>query len=230
MFWIDYWYIVLVLPAVLFASWAQWNVSSAFRKYGSVRTARGVTGREVAEQILRDNGITDVTVESVRGNLSDHYDPRAKKIRLSDGVYASDSIAALGVAAHEAGHAVQHHVGYSPLKLRNAIIPVCNIGSNLSMPLILLGIFMSYQPLVVAGIALFGLVTLFQLLTLPVEFNASSRAMAVLSNGGYLTPGELDGAGHMLKAAALTYVAALLVALANLLRLILLFGRRNSRD
>ena len=230
MFWIDYWYIVLVVPAILFASWAQWNVSSAFRKYGSVRTARGITGREIAEQILHDNGITDVSVESVRGNLSDHYDPRAKKIRLSDGVYASDSIAALGVAAHEAGHAVQHHVGYSPLKLRNAIIPVCNIGSNLSMPLILLGLLMSYHPLVVAGIVLFGLVTLFQLLTLPVEFNASSRAMSVLSSSGYLTPGELDGAGRMLKAAALTYVAALLVALANLLRLILLFGRRNSRD
>ena len=188
----------------------------------------GMTGRDAAMQVLRSGDVPDVHIEQTQGNLTDHYDPRKKVIRLSQSVYASTSVAALGVAAHEAGHAIQHHTGYGPLKLRNAIIPITNIGSNLAMPLILLGLIFSLQILVELGIIFFGLVTVFQLVTLPVEFNASARALRCLESYA-LSPDELAGARRVLRAAAMTYVAALAVSLANLLRLFLLFGRRNDR-
>ena len=227
-FYFDYYYLVLVVPALLIALWAQVKVKSTFSRFSTVRCSRGLTGAQAAEEILRQNGIYDVRIERVAGQLTDHFDPRAKVIRLSDSVYGASTVAAVGVAAHEAGHAVQYARGYAPIRLRNAIIPVCNIGSTLSMPLVLLGIVFSMPMLVTAGVLLFSLVTVFQLVTLPVEFNASSRAIAVLGDSGMLESGELAGARKVLSAAAMTYVAALLVSLMNLLRLILL--TRRSRD
>jgi len=233
MFYLDYYYLVLVLPAMIFAMWASSRVNSTFKKYSSVFSRRGITGREAAEAVLRQNGVNDVRVEHVSGNLTDHYDPKAKVIRLSDQVYNSSSAAAIGVAAHEAGHAVQHSESYTPLTLRNAIIPITNIGSRLAIPLVIIGIFLTYygkQFLVVAyiGVALFSLVTLFQLLTLPTEYNASSRALAAIRQGGLLDGDELGAAKKVLSAAALTYVAALAVSVAQLLRLLMLVNRRRD--
>ena len=222
-------YIILVLPAVLLAMWASANVNSTFKKYSKIRSASGYTGYDSARRILDANGLTDVKIEHISGELTDHYDPKAKVIRLSDAVYSNDSAAAIGVAAHEAGHAVQHATGYFPLKIRNAIIPVCNIGSNLAMPLIILGLVLDVLGLCYIGIAAFGLSALFQLITLPVEFNASSRALVALKESGRFSDEDLSNAKKTLSAAALTYVAALAVALANLLRLILMVsgGRRR---
>lgn len=222
----DRYYLILVIPALLFAGWAQMSVSSAFNRYSRVRNMHGMTGAQAARRILDDNGLQNVRVEHIGGKLTDHYDPGAQVVRLSDSVYAGDSIASLGVAAHECGHAVQHARHYSPLMLRNAIIPITNIGSKLALPLILIGLFTS-GALINLGILLFSLAAVFQLITLPVEFNASSRALATLENTGYLAPDELGGARAVLRAAALTYVAALIVALAQLLRLVLLFGNRR---
>ncbi len=227
---IDITYIVLVLPAVLFALIAQSRVNSTFKKYSGMRSVRGLTGAQIAEKMLLDFGITDVKVERVRGNLSDHFDPKAKVIRLSDSVYSSTSVAAAGVAAHECGHAMQYADGYGPIKLRNAIIPVCQIGSTLSMPLILAGFIFSWQPIVNVGILFFALATFFQLVTLPVEFNASRRALSTLEASAILTLDENDAAKKVLSAAAMTYVAALAVSLVQLLRLILLFGGGRRRD
>lgn len=223
-------YLILVLPAVLIAMWASANVNSTFKKYSKIPCSNGCTGAEAARRILDAHGLTHIRVEHVSGNLTDHYDPKAEVIRLSDSVYANSSAAAVGVAAHEAGHAVQHSESYFPLVVRNAIIPVCNIGSNLAMPLILLGLVLDMFGLCSLGILAFSLSTVFQLVTLPVEFNASSRALAVLSSSGRFSNTDLAHAKKTLRAAALTYVAALAVSLANLLRLIILVGGRRRDD
>lgn len=224
---IDMSYIVLVMPAILFSLWAQTKVNSTFSKYQRVRCYSGYTGAQIARRILDENGLSNVRVERVSGSLTDHYDPRTHVVRLSDSVYSSDSVAAVGVAAHETGHAVQHATGYGPLGLRNAIIPLTNFGSKLSMPLILLGLILNSYTLAMTGIIAFSMVALFQLITLPVEFNASRRAMRTLSNG-MLSDRELGGARQVLTAAALTYVAALLVSAMQLLRLLLLVNRRRD--
>ena len=223
----DRYYILLVIPAMLVALWAQMRVKSTFARYSTVPVRTGLTGAQAARRILDANGLTDVRVEAVAGSLTDHYDPTQRVVRLSQDVYARSTVAAVGVAAHETGHAVQHAMGYAPLRLRNAIIPLTNIGSTISIPLVLIGFVLGIQPLVGFGILLFSLVTVFQLVTLPVEFNASRRALATLDARGMVTPDEHDGVRSVLSAAALTYVAALIVSLANLLRLILLFGGRR---
>lgn len=223
----DRYYIILVLPAMLIALWAQMRVKGTFAQFSTRSVHSGLTGAQVARRILDANGLTHVRVEQVAGSLSDHYDPRSQAVRLSQDVYGRSTVAAVGVAAHETGHAIQHAVGYGPLQLRTAIIPVTNIGSTLSIPLILLGFFMGYQPLVSLGILLFSLVTVFQLITLPVEFNASRRALVTLEQYHMVSNEERQGVKKVLSAAALTYVAALIVSVANLLRLILLFGGRR---
>ena len=223
----DIYYLVLILPAMLLGLWAQARVNSTFNRYSHVRCRQGYTGSQIARRILDANGLTDVRIEGIRGNLTDHYDPTARVVRQSDSVYDSPSIAAIGVAAHEVGHAIQHANSYAPLTIRNAIIPVTNIGSKLSIPLILLGVVMSFQPLVTVGIVAFSLMAVFQLITLPVEFNASSRALATLNGEHYLDEEEVYGARKVLSAAALTYVAALVMSLAQLMRLIALFGNRD---
>lgn len=231
----DWTYLVLVLPCLILSLWASASVNSTFKRYSAQYSQRRITGADAAMRVLRSNGIHNVRIERVAGNLTDHYDPKTNVIRLSDSVYGSTSTAAIGVACHEAGHAVQYATHYAPIKLRAAIIPITNFGSKLAMPLILLGILFSYignfsYVLVYLGIACFGLSLVFQLVTLPVEFNASRRAISAISEGGLLTPQELTGAKKTLRAAAMTYVAATAVALAQLLRLILLFGRRRSDD
>ncbi len=228
MFWYyDSYYLYLVLPAILISLFAQMKVQSTYKKYAKVMSARGKTAAEITRAILDSNGLQSVGLENIGGQLTDHYDPRADVIRLSDAVMHDTSVAAIGVAAHEAGHAVQHHTGYFPIRARNAVLPVANIGSRLSLPLILLGIIFSLQPLVSLGILLFSFVLLFQLVTLPVEFNASRRAIATLREGGILEQQELSGAKAVLGAAAMTYVAAVLTSAAQLLRLVLLSRRRN---
>ena len=224
----DWYYLVLVVPAMLLALWAQFKFNSTFRRYAQVPSLRQLTGAQAAETVLRQNGVTGVRIERVSGNLTDHYDPRQNVIRLSDGVYGSTSCAAIGVAAHEAGHAVQYAQEYTPIKVRQAIIPVTRIGSMMSWPLLIIGLVLSSGILIDIGLLLFSAVTLFQLVTLPVEFNASSRALKALEEGHLLTDEELVGAKRTLSAAAMTYVAALAVSLAQLLRLILLFGNRGS--
>ena len=231
----DWTYLVLVLPCILLSLWASANVNSTFRRYSKQRSMRGLTGAQAAQRVLYANGVRNVRIERISGNLTDHYDPKTNVIRLSDGVYDNTSTAAIGVACHEAGHAVQYAQNYAPIKLRAAIIPVTNFGSKLAMPLILLGLILSafsaysYQ-IIYLGIACFGLSLIFQLLTLPVEFNASRRALNAISDGDLLTQEELKGARKTLRAAAMTYVAATAVSLAQLLRLILLFGGRGRRD
>ena len=224
----DYTYLVFVLPALLIALVAQIKVKTTFRKYAKVMNARGLSGAEVAAKILSSNGVLDVAVQRVSGNLTDHFDPTARVIRLSQSVYDSQSVAAVGVAAHEAGHALQYAEDYFPIRLRAAIIPVTKVGSALSWPLIILGLVFSFGLLVNLGIILFSVVTLFQLVTLPVEFNASRRALNILQQQGILAPEELGGARKVLTAAAMTYVAALLVSVMQLLRLIALFSNRRD--
>lgn len=231
----DWTYLVLVLPCIFLSLWASASVKNTFRRYSTQYSMRGITGADAAARVLRNNGITNVRIERISGNLTDHYDPRTNVIRLSDSVYSSTSTAAIGVACHEAGHAVQYATQYAPIKLRAAIIPITNFGSKLAMPLILLGIVLSFlgsfsYALVYLGIACFGLSLVFQLITLPVEFNASHRAIRAISDSGILTQQELSGAKKTLKAAAMTYVAATAVSLAQLLRLIVLFGGRRRRD
>ncbi len=228
-FYLDYYYIILIVPALIFGLWAQSRVNSAYTKYSRVGNMRGYTGADAARFILEQNGIYDVTIRRISGKLTDHFDPRNKTINLSDGVYDSTSVAAVGIAAHEAGHAVQHAVGYFPIKVRETIIPITQIGSYIYFPIIILGIVFSYQPLVNAGIMLFSLIAVFQLVTLPVEFNASGRAIKTLDESDILYGDELRGAKSVLKAAALTYVAALVSSLAQLLRLVLIFGGNNRR-
>jgi len=220
-------YLYLVLPAVIFSMWAQYKVTSSFKKYSQQRTSTGITGAQAAREVLQKAGVSGVRIERVKGNLTDHFDPRSNIIRLSENVHDTPSVAAVGVAAHEAGHAVQHASGYAPIKLRSAIIPVTNIGSKLSMPLVILGLILSIPELINIGIILFGAVVLFQLITLPVEFNASARAVAALDKSGILKGSELQGSKRVLSAAALTYVGALAVSLAQLIRLIAMSRRRR---
>lgn len=228
----DWTYLVFVLPCLILSMWASSNVNSTFKKYSQQYSIRRLTGAEAAQRVLSANGVRGVRIDRVSGNLTDHYDPKTNVIRLSDSVYDSTSTAAIGVACHEAGHAVQYAESYAPIKLRAAIIPITNFGSKLAMPLILLGILLSFLGemsyfFVYLGIACFGLSLVFQLITLPVEFNASRRAMQAISQGNLLTEEEQKGARKTLSAAALTYVAATATALAQLLRLIAIFGRRR---
>ncbi len=220
---------LLLIPALLFGIWAQARVKSAYTKYSQVRNMRGYTGADTARMILEQNGIYDVRVQHISGSLTDNYNPVNKTLNLSDGVYDSATVAAVGIAAHEAGHAVQHAVGYFPIKVREAIIPVTKIGSWLYWPVILAGLLFSSQNLIDVGILLFSLIAVFQLVTLPVEFNASNRAIATIEKNEILFGQELSGAKSVLKAAALTYVAALVSSLAQVLRLVILFGGRNRR-
>lgn len=225
---LDIYYLILVLPAVLLSLWAQARVTSTFEKYSKYSVHGGITGSEVARRILNENGLSHIRVERVSGKLTDHYDPKNNVIRLSDSVYDSTSVASIGVAAHEAGHAVQYGEHYLPIKIRNTILPVANLGSGLAVPLAVLGFILSYEPLVSFGILLFGAVVLFQVVTLPVEFNASKRAVKILSGSGIIYENEEKGVKRVLTAAALTYVAAALTALMNLIRLILVFGKRDD--
>lgn len=229
----DLTYLVLVLPCVIFAMVASSRVNSTFKRYSKIHSYRRLTGAQAAQRVLSANGVSGVRIERISGNLTDHFDPKTNVIRLSDSVYDATSVAAIGVACHEAGHAVQYAQHYAPIKLRAAIIPITNIGSRLAMPLILLGILFSFGEtvsygFVYAGIACFGLSLLFQLVTLPVEFNASRRAMQAIQSGELLTEEEQKGARKTLTAAAMTYVAATAVALAQLLRLLTIFGGRRN--
>ncbi len=228
MFYWDSTYFLVLIGAVI-SLIASWNVRRTFNKFSHTRNMRGLAAQDVAATILRLSGITDVRIERVSGNLSDHYDPTHKVLRLSDSVYGQTSVAAIGVAAHECGHAIQHNTHYAPLKLRSASVPIANIGSTLSWPLILLGILLGFTGLAQAGVFLFSFVVLFQLITLPVEFNASRRAMAVLEQANLLQGGELTGARKVLTAAAMTYVAAVASSILQLLRLVLL-TRRSTRN
>lgn len=230
----DWTYLVLVLPCLILSLWASARVNSTFKRYAKQISSRHITGADAAKRVLQANGVHGVRIERIAGNLTDHYDPKTNVIRLSDSVHDSASTAAIGVACHEAGHAVQYAQSYFPIKLRSAIIPITNFGSKLAMPLILLGILFaslgnfSYT-LVYLGIAAFSLSVVFQLITLPVEFNASRRALEAIDQAELLTQDERNGAKKTLSAAAMTYVAALAVSLAQLLRLILLFGGRSNR-
>ena len=231
----DYTYLVLVLPAIILAMIASSRVHTVFRHYEQQHSRRGLTGAAAARAVLDANGLHQVQIEHISGKLTDHYDPRDNVIRLSDSVYNSTSTAAIGVAAHEAGHAVQYAVGYGPIRLRSAIIPATNIGSKLAVPLVILGLILSYYgqtylTIAYIGIACFALATFFQLVTLPTEFNASRRALAAISAGGLLDADEMEGARKTLSAAAMTYVAALAVSLTQVLRLLLIVASHSRRD
>ena len=231
----DWTYLVIILPCMLLSLWASSRVNTTFKKYSTQYSYRRLTGADAAQRVLSSHGVHNVRIERVSGNLTDHFDPKSNVIRLSDSVYDSTSTAAIGVACHEAGHAVQYARNYGPIKLRAAIVPVTNLGSKLAMPLILLGILLSFlgnfsYTLVYVGIACFSLSVVFQLVTLPVEFNASRRALRAIEDGHILTDDELKGARKTLSAAAMTYVAATAVAMAQLLRLLILFGGRNRRN
>ena len=231
----DWTYVVLVLPCILLSLWASANVNSTFKRYSGQYSRRGLTGAQAAERVLRANGVTNVRIERVSGNLADHFDPKSSVIRLSDNVYGNTSTAAIGVACHEAGHAVQYAQDYAPIRIRSAVIPATNLGSKLAMPLILLGLLLGFMVnlsyfLIYLGIGCFGLSLVFQLVTLPVEFDASRRAMAAIAQSELLTEEEQRGARKTLTAAALTYVAATAVALSQLLRLLILFGGRRKND
>lgn len=219
-------YILIIIGTVL-CLLAQSNVTSTYSRYSKIMSRSGLTGAMAAERILQANGIYDVRIEHISGNLTDHYDPSNKVLRLSDTVYGSTSVAAIGVAAHECGHAVQHHVGYAPLQIRSSLVPVANLGSKLCWPLIILGLFFSYK-FVQVGIIMFCAVVAFQLVTLPVEFNASSRALTILESSGMLYGDEVRSTKKVLTAAALTYVASAASTILQLLRLMLLYGRRDN--
>lgn len=227
MFYYDSYYLMLVIPALLISGIAQFFVKSTFSKYSKVLSQRGMQAHEIARKMLDDNGLYHVQVERVSGHLTDHFDPTSNIVRLSDSVYSSQTVASIGVAAHEVGHAIQYANNYIPIKIRAVLIPVTNLGSSIALPLAMLGIFFSLEFLVTAGILLFSAVVLFQLVTLPVEFDASIRAINTLDTDGYLSRDELKGSKRVLSAAAMTYVAALIVSLANLLRLVLLSRRER---
>ncbi len=220
---------ILVLIAAVFSIWASARVNSTYNKYAQVRSMQGVTGAEAAQRILYYAGLTNIRVEHVRGNLTDHYDPRTKTLRLSDSTYGNASVAAVGIAAHECGHAIQDAEGYMPLKLRAALVPAANLGSRLGLPIIILGVILGSNGLLVQiGIWAFSLAVLFQLVTLPVEYNASNRAMNILDSRGILGQEELGMCRKVLSAAAMTYVAAAAASIMQLLRLMLLFGNRRD--
>ena len=224
----NYYYIILVLPMVILSMFASAKVNSSFKRYSKVMSSRRITGAQAAFEVLRYYGITNVQIERVSGNLTDHFDPRTNIIRLSDNVYNSTSVAAIGVACHEAGHAAQYAQGYSPIKIRNTILPLANIGSKAGVPLAILGYFLNFGPLAMAGVIFFSFAVIFQLVTLPVEFNASKRALSVISDVDILSDEEKKGAKSVLSAAAMTYVASLAVSVASLLRLILTINRRRD--
>lgn len=233
-FYINWTYILMVLPAFIFASWASSKVNSTFNMYSNEYSRSGLTGADVARKVLDEQGLNHIRIERVKGKLTDHYDPKNNVIRLSSAVYDSTSVAAIGVACHEVGHAIQYKEGYFPIKLRNAIIPLTNFSSRLAMPLILIGILLSsigegYSIVAYIGVALFGVAVLFQLITLPVEYNASNRAIKQLDSSLVLDSYELDGAKKVLNAAALTYVASLAVALSQFMYLLRLVNRRSRR-
>lgn len=230
--WWDPTYFLVIIGAVICLI-ASARVKSTFAKYSKVRSMSGMTGAQAAERILHTAGIYDVVIQHISGNLTDHYDPRNKTLSLSDSVYGSASVAAVGVAAHECGHAIQHHKAYAPLAIRSAIVPIANLGSTLAWPLILIGLIFSSGTnniLVTAGIVCFSFAVLFQLVTLPVEFNASGRAVRMLENSGILGSEEIRGTQKVLSAAALTYVASAAASILQLLRLVILFGGRGRRD
>jgi len=229
-FFVDNWYIVLVIPAIIIAGIAQIKVKTTFSKYSTVMSAGGRTAAEVARMILDRNGLYEVDIESVKGELTDHYDPRSNTVRLSESVYGSRSVAAIGVAAHEVGHAIQHAESYAPIKIRTAIIPITNFGAGISPLFILLGFALGIYPLAIFGVILYSLMAVFQLVTLPVEFNASARALKTLDRDAILTRDEVKSAKKVLSAAAMTYVAALLVSLAQIFRLLLILGVGRRRD
>lgn len=220
---------ILVLIGAVISLIASANVKGTFKRYNRQGNARGLTAEMAAETILHESGIYDVRIERIRGNLTDHYSPKEKVLRLSDSVYGSQSVAAIGVAAHECGHAIQHQVGYGPLKLRSLSVPIAKVGSWISWPVIILGLALGYLGLAKIGVVLFLGVVLFQLITLPVEFNASHRALAILDNDDMLMPNELNGARKVLMAAAMTYVAALASSILQLLRLVLLIRGGSGR-
>lgn len=224
---LDYYYFILIVPVLIVSLIAQARVNSAYNRYSGVNNMRGLTGAAAAQAVLDFYGVHGVRIEHIRGKLNDHYDPKTNVIRLSDGVYGSCSIAAVGIACHEAGHAAQHAEGYSPIKVRNALLLPAQIGSNAAIPLAIIGIFFGSQFLMNFGIFLYAAVMLFQLFTLPVEFNASRRALSVIQDTGLLAQAETDGAQKVLRAAAMTYVAAFAMSAANLLRLLLLTKRRD---
>ena len=231
----DWTYLFLVLPAMIFAMIASAGVNSTFAKYSKQYSSRGVTGAQAARLVLDKNGLQNIPIEQISGKLTDHYDPRANVIRLSSEVYNGTSTASIGVACHEVGHAIQHATGYTPIKVRSAIVPITNIGSKLAVPLIIIGILLStlsefFVWMAYIGIIAFSLTVIFQLVTLPTEFNASSRALATIRDNGILTAEELKGSKKVLNAAAMTYVAALAVAVAQLLRFIIIVSRRTSRN
>lgn len=226
----DLYYLVLIVPCIILALWAQVSVKHTFSKYSRVRNRRGLTGAQAAEAVLRQNGVHGVRFERIAGSLSDHYDPRGNVIRLSSDVYDSTSVAAIGVACHEAGHAVQYNKNYAPIKLRAAIVPATQFGSQLSWPLLIAGFVLNSGTLILAGIALFSLSTIFQLVTLPVELDASRRALTAIRGGYLLGEEEYPMARRTLTAAAMTYVAALAMSLAQLARLLLIFGGRRRDD
>lgn len=219
---------ILVIAAFLLSLFASFGVNSAFSKYSKKLNSRGITAADAARRILNSNGLSDVKIEHVSGNLSDHFDPRTNVVRLSDSTYSSTSVAAVGVAAHECGHAIQYATGYAPIKIRNSIVPVVNIGNALSMPLFFIGLIMGMTNLALAGALLFGLVLVFQVVTLPVEFNASRRALKILDSTDMLYGDELKGAKKVLTAAAMTYVAAVASTALQLLRLLLILNRRRD--
>lgn len=230
---IDASYIILVMPAILFTLWANYSVKSTYNKYERVYSRRNISGAQAAQRLLDINGIRDVNIERIPGELTDHFDPVGRVVRLSDGVYSGTSAAAIGVACHEIGHVLQHETGYAPIRIRNAIIPITNIGSTLSMPLIFLGVGLSYATewyfyVIYLGIAMFAMSTIFQLVTLPTEFNASRRALKSIRETNMLDDDEIAGAKKVLGAAAMTYVAALAVSLMQLIRFLLIFGRRKD--
>ena len=232
---IDWMYIVLVLPAVIFTMWANANVKSTFGRYSKQLNSRGITGAQAARRVLDANGLQSVAIQQIDGELTDHYDPGANIIRLSAEVYNSSSTAAVGVACHEAGHAVQYAQDYAPVKLRAAIVPITNIGAKLSWPLIFAGLLLcSFAPRLIVlaymGVGCYVLCAVFQIVTLPAEFNASRRAMDTIESMGILSGDELTGAGRVLRAAALTYVAALAVTLMQILRLLLIVGNRDRNN
>ena len=228
-FYFDIYYFILVVPVLIVSLIIQSKLNSTFKKYSKTGNMRNITGAQAADMVLRYYNIQDVRIEHINGNLTDCYDPINKVIKLSDAVYNNPSIAAVGVACHEAGHAAQHAEKYLPIKVRNSILPVCNIGSSLSIPLLIAGVIFSFQPLIWVGIGFFAFTSLFQFITLPVEFNASNRALNVIESTGILSYDEKQGASKVLKMAAMTYVASLAVSLAQLLRLILRYGGNRRR-
>ncbi len=230
-YFMDYWYIVFCVPPLILALFAQYKVNSTYKKYSKVASHYGMTGADAARMVLRQNGVAELPIKQIAGNLTDHFDPRTNTISLSQGVHSSQSVAAVGIAAHEAGHAVQHATGYAPIKIRSKLVPVANIGSQAGIWLAVLGIAFATQMLAYIGVGLYLFFVLFQLVTLPVEFNASNRAIAALEGCGRFSEDELQGSKRVLRAAALTYVAALASSVGMLLRLLVIIGGngRNRR-